>query len=53
MCLGGDRVSGGEWPGLDNESKVAQILVGQMQNARVIEIKARAHKKLPIQLCIS
>lgn len=41
------------WQADHTEPKEAQMPVEQMQKARVIEFKARACKKLPIQLYIS
>lgn len=41
------------WQADHNEPKEAQMPVEQMQKARVMKLKARAYKKLPIQLCIS
>lgn len=40
------------WQADHNESKEAEMLVGQMRRTGVTEFKAEAHEKLPIQLYI-
>ena len=38
------------WQAGHNDSKEAEMLVGQMRRTGVMEFKAEAHEKLPIQL---